>query len=215
LDALAATLTQLGGSLATNSALTSAQQQAVQSTLGSMQGVLVAMSGNIGTTIAGSESAAPPVAATQPSGAPLTVNISQPVIAAPSVSVPASTTTPAMAPSAPAAVNQPTPSANTVPQTAQASSFWSFTKAHWPTIVIVLLVIGILAILFWPEKKTVNVAVSGTSEPGKPKVAPAPNVAATSSHHTIASDSQKPQANSSTPAPATPVASAVAAPSQK
>jgi Meckel syndrome type 1 protein len=211
LNTLSATLAQLNASVATNSTLTPSQETAVQATLNGMQGTLVAIATDItnGGTNAIANSA--PVAATQPASAPVAINkapssatVPTTPASAPSVSAPIAAQTPAT----PVVAAQTSPSTNnTVPQTAQASSLWSFTKAHWPTIVIVLLVIAILAILFWPEKKvavrTVSVAPSGS---GKPISAPTPTATPTAA---------KPMTSTATPPPATPVANAVAAPSQK
>ena len=208
LNTLAATLTQLNGSLAVNSTLTPAQQQTVQGTLNGMQSTLVAMATSISndSAIAGSASASAPIAAAKPSNTPVAVN------AAPA--------TPTTAPTTPVvAAAQPAPAVNAAaPQTAQVSSFWSFTKAHWPTIVIVLLVIAILAILFWPEKEKAKTISAGNSGSGKPKSAPTSNTTASLSHNITSNPAvAKSTMNSSSDvhAPATPMSNAVAAPSQK
>jgi hypothetical protein len=211
LSTLAATLTQLDTSLAANMTLTPSQETAVQATLNGMQGTLVVMATDIANGGNNPVANSAPIAITQSASAPVAVNNTPPSVAA--AQVPTAT---------PAITAQTSPSANnTVPQTAQASSIWSFTKAHWPTIVIVLLVIAILAILFWPEKKesvrTVSMGVAGS---GKPKSAPTPTTAAISTttvnfSRETTSTLTKPIASSNAPAPATPVASAVAAPSQK
>lgn len=208
LSTLAAMLTQLDASLATNTTLTPSQETAVQATLNGMQGTLVAMANDVangGGTNPVANSA--PVAATQPASAPIAVN------SAPAVAAVATPSTTVVAQTQPATVD------NTVPQTAQASSLWSFTKAHWPTIVIVLLVIAILAILFWPEKElAVRTVSTGAAGSGKPKSAPTATATSTTTvnfSRETTSTLTKPIANSNAPAPATPVASAVAAPSQK
>jgi hypothetical protein len=208
LSTLAAMLTQLDASLATNTTLTPSQETAVQATLNGMQGTLVAMANDVangGGTNPVANSA--PVAATQPASAPIAVN------SAPAVGAPVTPSTTVVAQTQPATVD------NTVPQTAQASSLWSFTKAHWPTIVIVLLVIAILAILFWPEKElAVRTVSTGAAGSGKPKSAPTATATSTTTvnfSRETTSTLTKPIANSNAPAPATPVASAVAAPSQK
>ena len=216
LSTLAATLTQLNTSLTANAALAPSQEAAVATTLSGMQNTLVAMANTIAT--ANNLPASAPVAAAQPAGSPVAVNnpstATTPGAAAGSASA-------AQTPSAttPAVTAQVLPSTNNnVPQTAEASSFLGFTKAHWPTILIILLVIAILAILFWPEKQEpVKTVSTGTSGSGKPKSAPTMNATVSQSQNT-ASFSAKPMTNNShaaTPAPATPVASAVAAPSQK
>lgn len=217
LSTLAETLSQLDASLATNTTLSPSQEAAVQATLNGMQGTLVAMA----NTVAGSENsnvaqaapATPPVAMKQPSAAPVAIN-SSPAATAPTTA-PATAPTVAVTPATPVAVNQPAPGAAVAPQTAQASSFWSFTKAHWPTIVIVLLVIAILAILFWPEKETVRTVSTGNSGSGKPKSAPSPISTATLPQNTAPSAAKILTENNSVPTPATPMSNAVAAPSQK
>lgn len=155
LNALATTLSQLNTSLATNSTLTPAQEQAVQSTLNGMQSTLVAMantvsgsntaSGNVPPTVAGTPSQSTGLAQnTQPSNMATTPSVKTSPVAV------ASTTA-----TTPAVTAQITPSTE-APQTAQASSLWSFTKSHWPTIAIILLILAILIILFWPEKEVVT-----------------------------------------------------------
>ncbi|MGD1003383.1 MAG: hypothetical protein ABR884_02295 [Minisyncoccia bacterium] len=208
LSALAATLTQLDASLATNTTLTPSQETAVQATLNGMQGTLVAMANDVANSGNSPVANSAPIAATQPASAPVAVNNMPPSVAAaqtPSTTVVAQT--------------QPAITNNAVPQTAQASSIWSFTKAHWPTIVIVLLVIAILAILFWPEKKEpVRTVSTGAAGSGKPKSAPTPIATSTTTvnfSRETTSTLTKPIASSNVPAPATPVANAVAAPSQK
>lgn len=212
LSTLAATLSQLNASVVVNSTLTPSQETAVQSTLNGMQDTLVAMA----TEIANGSNNSPetnnaPIAAVQPASAPVAVNT-------PSSAAVTPVTTPAN--SAPIAAQTATVTTNNaVPQTAQVSSIWSFTKAHWPTIVIVLLVIAILAILFWPEKKEpVRTVSTGTAGSGKPKSAPIPATVSTTTvnfSHETASTPAKPVVSSNIPMPATPVANAVAAPSQK
>jgi hypothetical protein len=180
----------------------------VQATLNGMQGTLVAMANDVANSGNSPVANSAPIAATQPASAPVAVNNMPPSVAAaqtPSTTVVAQT--------------QPAITNNAVPQTAQASSIWSFTKAHWPTIVIVLLVIAILAILFWPEKKEpVRTVSTGAAGSGKPKSAPTPIATSTTTvnfSRETTSTLTKPIASSNVPAPATPVANAVAAPSQK
>jgi hypothetical protein len=205
LNTLAASLTQLGATVSTNTTLTPSQTVAVATTLNGMQNTLLAMANTIAT--ANSVPNTAPVASAKPASSPVAVN--NPAPAAPSSQTP--TTAPAAA--APAVVAQTAPSAQkSAPQTAQASSIWSFTKAHWPTIVIVLLVIAILAILFWPEKETVKTVPVGTSGSGKPKSAPTTTV--TMNQQTASNPPRPATPAVHAPSPATPVASAVAAPSQ-
>jgi hypothetical protein len=232
LSTLATMLTQLSASVAVNTTLTPAQQASVAATLGNMNSILaniVSTVKNGGYAVASTQSFTPaPIAAAIPSsGSGATTGIhpttaaSNPSTAANSApatapAVTAQATPPPVvaqsAPTTPAATNNPAPA-----QTAQAWTIWSFTKAHWPTIVIVLLIIAILAILFWPEKETAVKTVStGNSGSGKPKSAPvpAPSTANLSQNNP---SSGKPVMNVSNgpAAPATPVANAVAAPAQK
>jgi hypothetical protein len=218
LSALAATLTQLDASLATNMTLAPSQETAVQATLNGMQGTLVAMATDIANGGNSPVANSAPIAVTQSASAPVAVNNAPAPTTVGSAPVVAATATPS---TTVVAQTQPATANNPVPQTAQVSSIWSFTKAHWPTIVIVLLVIAILAILFWPEKKepvrTVSTSAAGS---GKPKLAPI-STATTVSTTTVnfsretTSAPVKPIANSNVPTPATPVANAVAAPMQK
>jgi hypothetical protein len=102
---------------------------------------------------------APVAAGTTPS-APVAVNVPMPPVPTPSVTLPAPAANPTVSP--------------TQTQTAQASSFWSFTEAHWPTITIVLLIILILAILLWPgseETSRVAPVKIQNNQPSAPRVA--------------------------------------------
>jgi hypothetical protein len=215
LSTLAATLSQLNASLAANTTLSASQEAAVQTTLNGMRGTLVAMATTIAngsnSNIAASVPASAPVAVKQPSTAPVAVNS----VLTPAAPAPTITPTVAVTPTAPVTSNQPAPTTNAAPQTAQASSFWSFTKAHWPTIVIVLLVLAILAILFWPEKETVRTVSTGNSGSGKPKSAPSPITTATLPQNTAPTAAKIISENNSVPTPATPMSNAVAAPSKR
>jgi hypothetical protein len=216
LSALAATLSQLDASLATNMTLAPSQETAVQATLNGMQGTLVAMANDIANGGNSPVANSAPIAATQPASAPVAVNNTPPSVAA----VPA-TPIAAQTPATTVAITaQVSPSANdAVPQTAQASSIWSFTKAHWPTIVIVLLVIAILAILFWPEKKepvrTVSIGATGSGKPKSASISTTTTASTTTVNFSHEAIPAKPVASSNAPIPATPVASAIAAPVQK
>jgi len=196
LQTLTVTLSALDTSVAANTTLTPSQVTAVQTTLNGMKTTLVAMT-NIIANGGNAPAASAPVAVNAPSTA-----------TAPSMA-PTVAQIPATAP----VTAQATPVANAVPETAQASSIWGFTKDHWPTIVIILLVIAILAILFWPEKESAKTVPTGTSGSGKPKSAPTPIVTASQSQDAA---SVRPMMSNAIPTPpATPVANAVAAPSQK
>jgi len=94
--------------------------------------------------------------ATTPTPAPVAVNNPAPKTPAVAQSNPGSTS---KAPSAaPTQTQTPTPQASTpaaqpaTQNTAQASSIWSFAKSHWPTITIILLIVLMLVILFWPHE---------------------------------------------------------------
>ncbi|HEY5220660.1 MAG TPA: hypothetical protein VIJ29_00710 [Candidatus Paceibacterota bacterium] len=206
LNTLATALTQLSASVAANTTLTPSQDAAVATTLNGMQGTLVAMANTIATA---GNSASAPVAITPVTGSPVAVNSAPSAATTPSTAVGSAPTT---APSTPTVAQTQPATVNTVPQTAQASSLWSFTKSHWPTIVIILLVIAILAILFWPEKETVRTVPTATAGSGKPKSAPTSTI---TMNQNTASSPARPMASSNTPPPATPVANAVAAPAQK
>lgn len=208
----------IGGTIATVHAqtaptLTLSQTAAIEQQLDVAKATLVNLEQQTGMIPAGDSVWIPStVSVTRPVAVvtrPVAVSVSSDVPATPAVSA-------VSAPAAPATVTTPVTTA--VPQTAQASSFWAFTKAHWPTIVIVLLVIAILAILFWPEKETVRTVSTGSAAAGKPTSAPAPTATATLSHDAVP-DPLPPMStmagDNSAPAPATPVASAVAAPAQK
>jgi len=150
LTTLAATLSQLNASLSANPNMTANQEAAVATTLTGMKSTLVAMA----ATISAGEVTSPIAMAAPATSAPVAVG-SAPTQVAQTAPTPASA--PASAPATVATANPATTSpvavtkAAPVQATAQASSIWSFTKAHWPAIVILLLVIVILAILFWPE----------------------------------------------------------------
>ena len=201
LTALTATLSQLNASLSINNTLTPSQTAAVETTLNGMQGTLVAMADEINganNTVATTIAPTPVVISSAPSQ---TLSANNP-------SAPAATTPIVTAAATAPATDQP---AINLPQTAQASTFWSFTKAHWPTIVIILIVIAILAILFWPEKEKVRTVSTTPSASGKPKSAPTSNASLSGETVSVAPA----QATHSVPAPATPVANAVAAPAQR
>jgi hypothetical protein len=208
LTALSATLGQLNAEISSNT-LTPSQMVAVQSTLGGIGNTLVAMAnevsnGNVQSNMPAAAATAPIASNSKPSQS-VAQNTPATTPSAPAPTIAAGTQ--------PAVTAQASPAANAPQQTAQASSLWSFTKAHWPTIVIILIVLAILAILFWPEKETVKTVPSGTSGAGKPKPAPFQPIAF--SQDSIPASTPAPTVAHNNPAPATPVASAVAAPSQK
>jgi hypothetical protein len=223
LSTLAATLMQLNTSIAATSATLSAtQQQAVQTTLNGMQGTLVAMANTIKTDESANNSAVntAPVAMANPSsgstanGSGLAQNTpSAPTaVTAPSTVMP-TTPTPTQT-QTPTVTAQVTPTTNnTAPQqTAQASSLWSFTKSHWPAIVIIILVIGILAILFWPEKETVRTVPSNNLGPNRPKSPSQPNVTisqSTTSSTTTTTGPARPISSNNPSGTSTPISTVV------
>jgi hypothetical protein len=156
LTSLLGTLSQLNATLGANPNMSTSQLAAIQSTLGGMQTTLVAMANQIAT-----DETASPVAMTTPANTPAPApttaqNTPTAPVAMANPATPATPVTTA-APVVPAA-------ANPVQATAQASSIWSFTKAHWPAIVIIILVIAILAILFWPERESKSSVTTVTTQ---------------------------------------------------
>jgi hypothetical protein len=97
------------------------------------------------------------------------VNPAQPTVVAPSEPT---------GPSQSATPSQPTtPSnVNTAPQTAQASSAFSFSKLNWPLIVVIILIIAAIAIWLWWDdgddaKQPISVRVNSPA-PQKPMQQP-------------------------------------------
>lgn len=177
LSALAATLGNLSNSLGANPNLTASQNAAIAATLSGMKDTLGSMA--IAISNAGGPASSPAAAsAASPIAQGGHAESSAPSVAANTATGTAQGT--GIAAAAPATTPAVT---NTVQATAQASSIWSFTKAHWPAIVIIVLVIAILAILFWPEKgegtkdTNVNPAPKAAS-PVSTAVAAAPSVTA-------------------------------------
>jgi hypothetical protein len=177
LSRLTSSLSQLEATVAANPNMNATQVASISSTLGGMKGTLLAMT----TQIAQDENGSP-IAMTSPAAttaAPSRVARTAPVKTLATISAPAATTAAAT-------------STNTVQATAQASSIWSFTKTNWPVIVIILLVIAILAILFWPENeaKAPSKTAPPSSAPSAPKIAATAttgtgtNIAATSANTT-------------------------------
>ena len=153
LSQLTSSLAQLEATIVANPNLNTTQIASISVTLSGMRGTLLAM-----TTQIVQDEHNSPIAMTAPSKG---------VVAG------ASTTTPAqIAQTTPAAIPAAAPVTNTVQATTWASSVWSFTKSNWPVIVIILLVIAILAILFWPESEAEEPVktVSYPSAPSAPKV---------------------------------------------
>jgi hypothetical protein len=164
LSQLTSSLSQLEATLVANPNMNSTQVASISTMLGGMQSTLLAMSTQIAQDENGSN-----IAMTAPSAG---------VVAGASTSTPAQVvqTTPATTPAANTSAVTTVPAsaapANTAQSSVQPSSFWSFAKSNWPVIVIILLVIAILAILFWPESETKAPVktVSYPSAPSAPKV---------------------------------------------
>ena len=167
LTQLGTMLSELNTAVAANPNMNQAQLSAVVATLGTMKDTVSAIS----TQIAKDEQANASIATISPS-APAAAAGTGSNAAAPTVTAQATSSAPAGT-AVTAAVNN---AANPVAATAQASSFWSFTKANWPVLAIIALVIAILAILFWPEKEAKAPAVksSGSAPSAKPASTPAP-----------------------------------------
>ncbi len=164
LTQLGTMLSELNTAIAANPTMDQAQLSAVASTLGTMKDTVSAIT----VQIAQDEQANASVAITSPltpsqTAAPTAGTGSN--ASAPTVTAQATSSAPAGA-AVTAAVNTANPAA----ATAQASSFWSFTKSNWPVLAIIVLVIAILAILFWPEKeaKAPVVKSSGAAPSSKP-----------------------------------------------
>lgn len=184
LATLVGTLSQLNATLSANPNMSTSQLATIETTLSGMQGTVSAMVSSIAANEAANTS---PIAMTTPAPAPAATTPA-PAGASPAAPVTAANPATTSAPTAAA-----TAATNPVQATAQASSIWSFTKAHWPAIAIIILVIVILAILFWPEK-TGTVTPATTTTAGKP----APSVSAA-----VASAPSSAQTSASTSAPAT------------
>jgi hypothetical protein len=157
LSQLTSSLGQLEATIVANPNLNTTQLASISTALNGMKGTLLAMT----TQIAQDENISN-IAMTSPSRG---------VVAGASTVAPAQV---AQTASATTSASAATVAANST-NTARASSVWSFTKANWPVIVIILLVIAILAILFWPENEA-KVSTKSTTSPSVPS---APKVTAT------------------------------------
>jgi hypothetical protein len=177
LATLVGTLSQLNATLNANPNMDASQIAAIETTLNGMQGTVVAMANGIAT-----DEAASPIAMTSPAASTPSTNgtpASAPAQVAQTAPTPVSAPTAAVSASVPAtSANAPAAvvATNPVQATAQASSIWSFTKSHWPAIVIILLVIVILAILFWPESGSDETVTTMTSQKTVTTKAPAATV---------------------------------------
>ncbi len=191
-------LSQLGSALVTlrdtlqaNPNMNATQISAIASTLGSMQGTVSAISGEISQAGQGSQVAVTTPAANTGSAAAATGNGATNTHTATGVAQAAPATT------SPSTGTATATAANPVQTTAQASSIWSFTASNWPVLAIILLVLAILAILFWPEKEAKAPTVQQSAAPS-PKAPPAPtsgNAAADTQAKPIAPATAAPNAS--------------------
>lgn len=163
LTQMAGMLSQLNTAIAANPNMSQTQISAIASTLGTMKVTVSA----IATQIAEGGQGAPIAAASPSSHAATPATGNGAASGQTAQANPATSTAPATAAT----------STNTAPAaTAQASSFWSFTKSNWPVLVIIVLVIAILAILFWPDKEAkAPTKSSGPASPSKPIITSAQN----------------------------------------
>ncbi len=190
LSALSTALTGLQSNLASNPQIIAGHEGAILSTLKGV-GTTLAM---IGATLAGNPSAAP-LAVSSPSpsavaAAPVPQTQSQAQMPAPA---PAPETPTQMTPQTSGATNPE----SAAPQTAQVGTTWSFWNLNWPLIgVIALVVVAVLAWLFWPGGENEEEEMK---EKGSP--APAPAITLTS----IAKPVGSPSAPIATSAVATPL----------
>ena len=152
---LSASLTTLQATLKANPTMGVSQASAIASTLDTLRGTV----SSIALAITGTNSdlavnaPAPSAPATQGNGGTAARGTGT------AVAQSAPTTTAAGATS------------SQVQTTAQVSSVWGFVKNNWPVLVIILLVLAILAILFWPENeaKAPTVQKSAASSPKAPE----------------------------------------------
>ncbi len=185
LNQLSNMLSELSAAVAANPNMSQAQVAAIASTLGSMTKTVSAVANQIALDEQGNGA---PIAMTSPStpthaAAPAAGNGGTKTAAPTAQAAPATSTSTVAA------------AMNTAPAaTAQASSFWSFTKSNWPVLAIIVLVIAILAILFWPEKeaKAPTIKSSGSVPPSKPAVTAAQNQQGSATNTTA---SKTPQAS--------------------
>lgn len=152
LSMLASALTSLNAQIALDPTLAAGKEPIISSALQGIGTTLV----SIGTTVANSGYVYYPVAATTPSPKG-TGSVAQ---SAPSTQVTPITVPPQDAVSSPSAEGSlAAPAANSIPETAQVASGWSFKKMNWPLTIAIILVLAVIAMwLFWPgeeEKKKV------------------------------------------------------------
>ncbi|MGC9599146.1 MAG: hypothetical protein ABSE18_02055 [Minisyncoccia bacterium] len=193
LSVLSTALTGLQSSLASNPQIIAGHEGAIISTLKDV-GTTLAM---IGATLAGN-----------PSAAPLAVSSPSAVAAAPvpqvqvQASVPAPETSTQVMPQTSGATNPE----SAAPQTAQVGTTWSLWNLNWPLIgVIALVVVAVLAWLFWPSGENEEEETKEKSMP-----LPAPAITLTS----IAKPVGSPSAPIATSAIATPLGVSTGKPPQ-
>jgi hypothetical protein len=194
LSQLGTALVDLKATLQANPNMNATQIAAIASTLGSMQGTVSTISGEIAQANQGS-----PVAVTTPTPSANTGSAATPAAGngATTKTQPATGVAQAApATTSPAAGASTGTASNPVQTTAQASSIWSFTASNWPVLAIILLVLAILAILFWPEKEAKAPTVQKAATPSSPK---APSVAQTATQSS-ADTQAKPTAQTATTA---------------
>ena len=152
LGALASALGNLNATIAQHPDRVATNQQAISAVLLGMTNTLASINSQIarGTTATQGSGVAvtPSTPATTGSGNGVAaVTPSTP-------SVPSTPSTPVTTPATTPATTPVVATNNSNTQTANIfSSSWNFVKAHWPTFTIILLVIAILLILFWPQSE--------------------------------------------------------------
>jgi len=160
LGTLVTALSNLNATLMAHPEMVAANQVQIAAVLGGMTNTLASINSEIATGGASniaSNVPAPSQSGSQSAGNPVAVS-AQPTpapIAASTPSTPAASTPAATTPTTPT-ITQVAGNTSQAPtaQTANIfSSSWNFVKSHWPTFTIILLVIAILLILFWPQKE--------------------------------------------------------------
>lgn len=151
LSQLTSSLSELEATIVANPNMDSAQIASISATLGGMKTSLVSMTNEIAQDEQGSSV----VAITSPAATTGTANAAATDAATSSKT--AQQTVAAADSATPTGAQATSTAKNSIHVAAQMSSVWSFTKTNWPVILIILLVIAILMILFWPENE------SGTS----------------------------------------------------
>jgi len=175
LDSLKSTLATIASEFSSNPELAGSNPAGVLSTLQGIGNTLALIGNDAQGMVVSPAPQTAPVAMVQPTPAKTPVVAQANPATNPAPTTPATTPAPVTISPNPVAVNTaPSPAVASVPQTAQASSFWTFTEAHWPTITIIILIILILAILLWPQSEESSAAstvrVQTTSQNNTTKV---------------------------------------------